>query len=98
MSYGIIRRVSTISNNTRIQYLSVANAKIYKVTNIDFHNLTIEANETDLSIEDVPENELWNISYFDDFHIKLVNGDGGGGMGEIVDFVEWVERHKDVVK
>ena len=69
----------------------VGDSKVYKVTDIDFWNLTIEADETDLSIADVPENEIFPIGGFSEFKIKLHNG---GGMGEIVDFVEWVKQNR----
>ena len=67
----MLRRIQTI-NNTKIQYLSVAD-KIYKVTAIDFHNLTIEAARTDLSIADVPENEVFPVEGFGEFRIRLTN-------------------------
>lgn len=67
----MLRRIQTI-NNTKIQYLSVAD-KIYKVTAIDFHNLTIEAARTDLSIADIPENEVFPIEEFGEFRIRLTN-------------------------
>lgn len=79
-----------ISNDTKIKYLSVADTKIYKVTNIDFCNLTIEAKQTDLNIDDVPESELWDISYFEDFRVRLVNG---SGKAEIIDMAEWLDQH-----
>lgn len=63
-----------IINNTKIKYLSVADTKIYRVTNIDFRNLTIEATETDLSIADVPENEIFPIEEFAEFRVRLING------------------------
>jgi len=69
-----IRRIQTI-NNTKIKYLSVADTKIYKVTEIDFYNMTIEADETDLSIADVPENEVFPVEEFGEFMIRLCNGD-----------------------
>lgn len=61
-------------NDTKIQYLSVADSKIYKVTAIDFHNLTIEATRTDLSIADIPGNEVFPIEEFGEFWIRLING------------------------
>ena len=81
----------TTSNDTKIKYLSVADTKIYKVTNIDFCNLTIEAKQTDLNIDDVDESELWDISYFEDFRVRLVNC---SGKTEIVDMAEWLEENK----
>ena len=55
---------------------------------IDFSNLTIKAIETDLSIADVPENELFPVEELREFRIRLCNG---GGMRDIVDFAEWVK-------
>ena len=87
----MLRRIQTI-NNTKIQYLSVAD-KIYKVTAIDFHNLTIEAARTDLSIADIPENEVFPIEEFAEFRVRLINGDR---IGAIVNFVEWIkDRESD---
>ena len=77
-------------NISKIKYLSVAD-KIYKVTDIDFCNLTIEASETDLSIADVPKNEIFPLEDFREFRIRLCNDDR---MGAIVDFVEWVKRKR----
>lgn len=68
----IALRRTQIINNTKIQYISVAD-KIYKVTDIDFCNLTIEAAETDLSIADVHENEVFSFEEFGEFRIRLIN-------------------------
>ena len=79
-------------NISKIKYLSVAD-KIYKVTAIDFHNLTIEAARTDLSIADIPENEVFPIEEFGEFRVRLCND---GRMGAIVDFAEWIkDRESD---
>lgn len=87
----MLRRIQTI-NNTKIQYLSVAD-KIYKVKNIDFHNLIIEATKTDLLVSDVPENEVFPIEEFAEFRVRLINGDR---IGAIVNFVEWIkDRESD---
>lgn len=66
--------------------------KIYEVVSINWLHSYLEARETDLTVDDVPESELWDISFFKDFRIRLVNG--GDGTGEVVDFAEWVERNK----
>lgn len=81
-----------ISNGIKILYLSVADTKIYKVTDIDFCSLIIEAKETDLNIDDVPESELWDISYFEDFRVRLVNRKG---EAKIIDMEEWLEENKE---
>lgn len=71
-------------NDTKIQYLKVGN-KIYKVTSLYWQNTCLEAKETDLTAADVEENKLWDISYFEDFHIRLINWKG---EAEIVDFAD----------
>ena len=81
-----------ISHGIKILYLSVADTKIYKVTDIDFCSLIIEAKETDLNIDDVPESELWDISYFEDFRVRLVNWKG---EAKIIDMEEWLEENKE---
>lgn len=48
--------------------------------------MTVEAVQTDLTVNDVPESEVWDISEFRNYKVKLVNN---GGMTEIVDFAEW---------
>lgn len=77
-----------IINNTRIQYL-LAKDKVYKVTNIDFGELVIETRKTDLDINDVPENEIFDIRDFKDFHVILHNW-----RRNIVNFREWVGNKK----
>ena len=67
-------------NISKIQYLSVAETKLYKVTDIDFCNLAIEATQTDLSIDDVPESEVFPVEELGEFRVRLANGDNCGGM------------------
>ena len=70
------RRVTTINNTeTKIKYLLVAD-RVYKVTNTDFNNLIIEASETDLSVTDVPADELFSVMDFKEFHVRLRNWKG----------------------
>lgn len=45
--------------------------------------MTIEGVETNLTVDDVPECELWDIGEFERYKVKLING---SGMAEIVDF------------
>ena len=73
-----MRRIQAI-NDTKIKYLSVAN-KIYEVTTINWLQSYLEARKTDLAVDDVPESELWDISFFKDFRIRLVNGGGMVGV------------------
>lgn len=77
-----------MSNNTKIKYLNVEN-KIYQIIDISFFHMTIEAVETDLTVTDVPGDELWSIEEFRRYKVKLINN---GGMGEIVDFEEFRKR------
>ena len=79
-----------MGNNTKIKYLNVE-GKIYEITRISFSYMIIEASETDLTIDDVPEDEVWDLEEFKNYRVKLVNN---GGMGEIVEFSDWVNRRK----
>ena len=45
--------------------------------------MSIEASETDLTIDDVPKCELWDLAEFKRYKVRLINN---GGMAEIVDF------------
>lgn len=72
-----------------MKYISVAN-KLYEITRISFFYMTIEAVETDSTINDVPEGEVWDIMEFRNYKVKLVNN---GGIPEIIDFEDWKENH-----
>lgn len=65
--------------------------KIYKVTDIDFCILTIEVSETDISVDDIPENEVFPVGELRELIIRLSNG---SVMGRIIDFVEWVKQNR----
>ena len=79
-----------MGNNTKIKFLNVT-GKIYQVTDISFFHMTIEATETNLTVANVPEYELWDIEEFERYKVRLINNDG---MGEIVDFGEWKKGKK----
>lgn len=75
-----------------MKYISVNKAnKLYEITRISFFYMTVEAVETNLTIDDVPESEVWNIWEFEHYKVKLINN---GGKAEIIDFEDWREKHK----
>ena len=51
----------------------------------------IGAIETDLTMNDVPESDIWDVEEFRDYKVKLVNN---GRQAEIVDFDEWKDRNR----
>lgn len=57
---------------TKIKFILVTD-KIYKVTRTDFNNLIIEASETDLVAADVPAEELFCLTDFKEFRVRLRN-------------------------
>lgn len=79
-----------IINDTKIRYIQILD-KLYEVTSINWLHMTLEAKATDLTVDDVPERELWDISEIEDFRIRLVNRKG---VAEIIDFVEWKKKHR----
>ena len=56
---------------------------------ISFFYMTVEAVQTDLTVKDVPESEIWDIEEFKNYKVKLINN---GGQAEIVDFDEWKDK------
>ena len=60
---------------TKIKYLLVAD-KVYKITHTDFNNLIIEANETDLLVFDVSADEVFSVTDFKEFRVRLRNWKG----------------------
>ena len=75
-----------------MKYISVNKAnKLYEITRISFYYMMVEAVETNLAMDDVPENEVWDISEFEHYKVKLVNN---GGQAEVINFNGWKEKHK----
>lgn len=68
------------------------NDRLYEVTKFLFFHMTIEAVQTNLTVGDVCEDEIWGMAEFRNYKVKLINGDGG--MGEIVDFEEFKNRNR----
>lgn len=79
-----------LGNITEIKYLIVQN-KLYQITDISFYYMKIEAVETDIPVTHVPEQEVWNLEMFKDYHITLINN---GGEAEIIDFEKWKSKNK----
>lgn len=79
-----------LGNITEIKYLNVQN-KLYQITDISFYYMTIEAVEKDISVKGVPEQEVWKLEMFKDYHITLINN---GGEAEIIDFEKWKSKNK----
>lgn len=59
-------------NITKIKYIYIGE-KVYKVTDISILDSYIEAAETELSTDEIPENELWDIEELGQYQIKLLN-------------------------
>jgi hypothetical protein len=74
-----------LGNSTKIKYLKVTD-KIYEVIKISFFYMSIEAVETELSVDDVPENEIWDIVEFKHYKVKLINNNGAA---EIINIEKW---------
>ncbi len=63
--------------------------KIYSVVDISFFYMTVQASETKLFLTDISENEVFDLSNFDDFKISLVNN---GGQAKIISIAEWKKK------
>ena len=82
-----LRRISAI-NDTRIKYIKILD-RIYEVESISFFNFTVQAKETDITISDVPAEEVFDLTDFKEFKVILRNW-----QGNIVDFMEYVQNLK----
>ena len=56
------RRITTI-NDTKIKFIRICDS-IYAVDKISFFNFSVEAHHTDLTLADVPEEEVFDITDF----------------------------------
>ena len=56
---------------------------------ISFYNFTVVAKETDLTIGDVPAEEVFDITDFRDFKVTLRKG-----HGNVVNFADYVKNRK----
>lgn len=65
--------------------------KIYEIKKVSFFYMEIEAEQTDLIVDDVPESELWDIGEFKNYRVKLINN---GGKAEIVDFEKFRNKRQ----
>lgn len=81
---------TSIINNSKIKYIKIFD-KCYKVKDISFFDLTVQAAETDYFITDIPENEVFDISELKEFKITVINK---MGQAEVIDFVKWKEVKK----
>ena len=63
--------------NIKIKYIKIADdTKLYLVDKISFYDFTVIAKETDLTVDDVPAEEVFDITDFRDFKVKLQNWHG----------------------
>lgn len=75
-----------MKNDTKIKYIKVLD-RLYEVERISFFTFTVELKETELTIDDVPEQEVFDLSIFEEFKVRLHNW-----QGNIVDFKEYVKN------
>ena len=75
-------------NETRIKYILVVD-KLYEVEKISFFDFSVQAKETDKTIDDVPAEEVFELTDLKEFNITLRNW-----HGNVVDFVDYVKNRK----
>ena len=63
--------------------------KLYEVDKISFFNFSVQAKETDITISDVPAEEVFDLTDFKDFKVTLRNW-----HGNMVNFVDYVKNLK----
>lgn len=77
-----------MKNDTKIKYIKVLD-RLYKVEKISFFTFTVEAKETELTIDDVPEQEVFDLSNFEEFKVRLHNW-----SGNVIDLMEYMKNRK----
>ncbi len=65
--------------------------QIYEIKKVSFFYMEIEAEQTNLTVDDVPEDEMWDLEEFKRYKVKLING---SGKAEIVDFEKFKKEKK----
>ena len=81
-----LRRIITI-NNTKIKYIKILD-KLYQVNKISFFNFSVDAKETDLTLSDVPETEVFDVSEMKEFKIRLENK----FEGRVIEFKKFIDK------
>lgn len=76
-------------NNSKIKYIKILDM-LYEVDEISFFYFTVSAKETDRKIQDVPAEEIIDLTGFKDFKINMQNW-----RGNLVDFKTYVENRKE---
>ena len=61
--------------------------KLYQVTKISFYNMNVVAKATELSISDVPQEEVFDLTELRDFKITLDNW-----QGKVIDIADYLRR------
>ena len=65
--------------------------KIYEIEKISFFTFEVVAKETDLTLADIPVEQMFDISNFKEFHVKLRNW-----HGNVIDLVEIIKKRENV--
>ena len=85
MKEKYLRRIFKIKN-IEIKYIDVF-GKLYQVININFADLILEAKETSLKNSDVAEENIFKLSDFKEFKVRLQNYGGN-----VINFAEYVKN------
>lgn len=81
-----MRRITAI--RTKIEYLLVLD-KLYRVTDIDFAEMRLEANECDLDASEISVETIFKLEDFKEFRVVLRNY-----KGLVINFADYVKNRK----